>query len=824
VQNITTIATITGATVLTQASNSIIQYLLLDSRKLLFAEHCLFFAINTKYQSANIFIPELYQKGVRNFIVDASFALQLNNLPEANIVQVANVVTALQQVAAFNRLQFNIPVIGITGSNGKTIVKEWLYQLLQNSYTIARSPKSYNSQIGVPLSVWQLNAQHTLGIFEAGISLPNEMLALQQIIQPTIGVFTSLGDAHAEGFASVADKVQQKILLFTDVEIIIYPYDIDVVRDAINQNYPTKKTIAWGTEAGANFVINSTQIQLYNTIIKATYNGNKYSLNVPFTNTAAIENAITCWCILLHLNIPEPQIVNSFTTLQAVEMRLEMKQGINNCTIINDSYSADITSLNIALDFLAQQQNNQKRTVILSDILQSGKKANQLYAEVAALLQQKNISRFIGIGPELTKNAEVFSQLPQAQFFISAAQFKEQFKALPFFNETILLKGARVFEFEALSNLLEQKQHNTVLEVNLSALIHNYRVHKNVLAPNTKIMAMVKAFSYGSGAFEIANTLQHHNADYLAVAYTDEGVALRQAGIKLPIMVMNVEPAAFDNLVKYNLEPELYCNEIYQAFKNYLLTQGLTAYPVHIKIDTGMKRLGFETPELPALINDIVSAGMFKIQSVFSHLAASDSPIHQAFTLQQAEAFNAACALFKTALSYPFLMHLANTSAIQQYPNMQYNMVRLGIGMYGFTADATMQQQLRTVAVLKTTVAQLKQVVAGQTIGYGRMGVAKQNTTIATVRIGYADGYPRNLSNGIGKMFFNGTLVPVIGNICMDMLMLDVTACPNIKVGDTIEVFGQNISAATLAQWAGTISYEVLTNVSQRVNRVYFEE
>ncbi|MBP6430748.1 MAG: bifunctional UDP-N-acetylmuramoyl-tripeptide:D-alanyl-D-alanine ligase/alanine racemase [Ferruginibacter sp.] len=817
---ISSIATIINANYLQRGNDDVIEHLLIDSRKLLFPSTSLFFAISTSHRNANDFIQELYDKGVRNFVVDNNY-VQNDNLVATNILVVQDVIQVLQDIAAHHRYQFTYPVIGVTGSNGKTIVKEWLYQLLQNNYNIVRSPKSYNSQIGVPLSVWQMSIANTLAIFEAGISMPNEMDKLQKIIQPTIGIFTSIGDAHSEGFEDVVQKIEEKSKLFLCCNEIIYCKDNVGVAQAIESKCNTCHLFSWSKKGNATLSITAIQIQHYNTVIKALYQNRKVSISVPFTNDAAIENAITCWCVLLHLGIADEVISEKMMQLRSVEMRLELKQGINNCSVINDSYSADINSLTIALDFLQQQQQHQKRTVILSDILQSGKKSADLYAEVAAILQQKNIKRFIGIGTEISKHKDAFKAIADAQFFTSTNDFKQHFPSLHFNSETILLKGARVFEFEQLSHLLEQKLHQTILEINLNALAHNLKVYKQQLHEGVKLMAMVKAFSYGSGGFEIANVLQFNKVDYLAVAYADEGVELRKAGITLPIMVMNAEEATFDVLVQYNLEPELYSFSIFDGFENYLQQNGITNYPVHLKIDTGMKRLGFEINEIQILCTKIAESSTFKIQTVFSHLAASDAAEHDGFTQQQANIFNEAYNILQQSIPYPFIKHIANTSAIHRHKNLQYNMVRLGIGLYG--VDSALQPQLKNVTTLKTTISQIKKIKKGESVGYSRKGITNDDAIIATVRIGYADGYPRALSNGKGSMLVNGKLAPVIGNVCMDMTMLDITNI-DAKEGDDVIVFGEDLPVNTLAQNADTIAYEILTGISQRVKRVYFEE
>lgn len=816
---------IEGRFLVNQNETATIEHLLIDSRKLLFPSTTLFFTIPGPRRQGNAFVKDLYHKGVRNFIVDKSFVFLPEEYEGANIILTENVLAALQKLTTHHRSQFSFPVIGITGSNGKTIVKEWLHQLLQADYNIVRSPKSYNSQIGVPLSVWQMNGTHTMGIFEAGISLPGEMERLEKIIQPTMGIFTNIGEAHSEGFENIGSKIYEKTQLFKNCGLIIYCNDETLIDEALLelQQKNAATLFSWGQKEDATLCITTIQVQPFNTVIKATYQQRKLSISIPFTNDAAIKNAITCWCVLLHLYVGDEVIQERMLQLKPVEMRLELKEGINNCSVINDSYSADITSLSIALDFLEQQQQHPKRTVIISDILQSGKSNSALYEEMASILRQKNINRLIGIGTEISRHSSSFAGIKETLFFTSTNEFKQQFPSLYFYNETILLKGARIFEFEQISHLLEQKSHQTVLEINLSALIHNLKTYQQQLQAGVKLMAMVKAFSYGSGSFEIANLLQFHKVDYLAVAYADEGAELRRAGISLPIMVMNAEESTFDMLVQYNLEPELYSFGILTAFENYLLQSGIANYPVHIKLDTGMHRLGFEAAEIKTLCRRLLGNDIFKVQSVFSHLAASENKVHDEFTQMQAERFHEAVKQIETVIQYPFIKHIANSSAIHRHKNLQLDMVRLGIGLYGVDSSLGMQQQLKNVSTLKTTISQIKQVKAGESIGYSRSGIAEKDSVIATVRIGYADGYPRSLGNGNGKMYVNGMLAPVIGNVCMDMTMLDITGIA-AKEGDDIMVFGEKLAVTEVAHWANTIAYEILTGISQRVKRVYYEE
>lgn len=821
------IQSITGARFLQQGEDMPVAHLLTDSRKLLFPGTTAFFALGGPRRNGDAFIEELYQKGVRIFIVDDHFSQQqVTAYAGANFLAVQHVLAALQDMAAYHRSRFSIPVIGITGSNGKTIVKEWLCQLLQEDYHIVRSPRSYNSQVGVPLSVWEMNESHTLAIFEAGISQPGEMEHLQKIIQPAIGIFTNIGEAHDEGFNSIAQKISEKAKLFTGSDVLVYGADNTLLDAQLQQELfvaSRPEPFAWGrTAAHCKLKVLQVQKQAEETYIEVQYK-DSFDFSIPFTDEASIANAITCCALLCYLATAPAVIKERMARLKPVEMRLELKQGINNTSVINDSYSADVNSLAIALDFLQQQQQYPKRTLILSDILQSGKDEEALYKAVAGILEQKKISRFIGVGPAISRWQQVFDRIPQTAFFLSTSEFKQQFHSLHFNQETILLKGARVFEFEQLVHLLEQKVHQTVLEINLNAITHNLKQYQQQLNPGVKLMAMVKAFSYGSGSFEIANLLQFHKVDYLAVAYADEGVELRKAGISLPIMVMNAEESSFDVMVQHNLEPELFAFSIWDAFEQYLDALGTRNYPVHIKLDTGMRRLGFEPSDIDRLCSRLQQTSAFKIQSVFSHLAASDSAEHDGFTNAQAVSFIESVSRLQQVIDYPFIRHIANTSAIHRHKELQFDMVRLGIGLYGVDGHAPMQQQLRNVTTLKTTISQVKQVKAGDSVGYSRKGIASKDSVIATVRIGYADGYPRLLSNGVGKMWVNGQLVPVIGNVCMDMTMLDITGV-DAREGDDVIVFGEQLPVNDMARWAQTIAYEILTGISQRVKRVYYEE
>lgn len=804
-----------------------IEYLLPDSRKLIFPAASLFFALKGPRRDGHSFIPDLYQKGVRNFVV--SMPIDTLGCPEANIILVNDTVEAMQQLVALHRNRYTIPVIGITGSNGKTIVKDWLNQLLLEKFNVVRSPKSYNSQIGVPLSVWQLNVQHELAIFEAGISRPGEMENLERIIRPTIGVFTNIGEAHGEGFEDHRHKALEKSKLFSNSEKIVFSKDatypfVDI--DGIDRELfrPDAELFSWSRNGKATLQVTEEKRSKDNTEITALYNGKKLRFVIPFTDQASVDNVLTCCSVLLLLGIPVNVIQADIRQLHAVSMRLELKKGVNNCSIINDSYSADLSSLKIAMDFLAQQQQHPKRTVILSDFLQSGMPQEEMYRAIAGSLQQYRVDRFIGVGPVISMHAEMILGVVRSAFFVASTE--ELRKALPHLHlrdEVILLKGARIFEFEKIAQLLEEKVHGTVLEIDLNALSSNLKTYQQVLNPGTKLMAMVKAFAYGSGSSEIANTLQFHKVDYLGVAYTDEGIELRKAGITIPIMVMNADDSSFDSLVQHNLEPVVYDFNFLHQLQGYLRNEGLNHFPVHVEIETGMNRLGFAVEDVPTLA-EYLRNELFIVKTVFSHLAASEDAQHDAFSDHQVDLYVEACNRLQQQLPYDFLRHIANTAAIQRQPRWQFDMVRIGIGMYGIDSAGEQGLGLQEVSTLKSTIAQIKHIKEGETVSYGRKGIALQDMTIATVRIGYADGYPRSLSNGVGKMWVNGRLAPVIGVICMDMAMIDITAIPDVREGEEVTVFGKDLPVKQVAEWANTIPYEILTGISHRVKRVYYQD
>jgi alanine racemase len=824
----------------------VIRDLLIDSRRLIHPEFCLFVALVSERNNGHKFIEELYEKGVRCFMVSE---LPRNAELNASFILVPDTLAALQELSAYHRRQFDIPVIGITGSNGKTIVKEWLFQLLNRDHRIIRSPKSYNSQIGVPLSVWKMSMNHDLAIFEAGISLPGEMEHLEPIISPTIGIFTNIGHAHDEYFEDQRQKAAEKLKLFTNASILVYCADYTLITDCLHADsaYQNLKTFTWGRHQKADLRIVTVTKENGQTRITAEYKAEIFNLIIPFTDEASIENAIHCLSTEIILSSPlscHPPIafapLSRYDVLAAIAMRLELKEAINHCSLINDSYNSDINSLSIALDFLNQQNQHTKKTIILSDILQTGREKGDLYDEIALMLASRKISRIIGIGRDLVKHADKFNM--QKAFFATTDEFLAHFPVSSFQNETILLKGARLFEFEKISQILQQKAHETVMEINLDALIHNLNHFRSGLHPGTKTMAMVKAFSYGSGSYEIASVLQFHRVDYLAVAYADEGVELRRAGIHLPIMVMSPEEQSLDTLLKYNLEPEIYNLHILNLLEEAILRNQTTIQQevsIHIKLDTGMHRLGFAEEELEPLISRLQLNPNLHVQSVFSHLAASEDPDEDIFTNRQIELFTEMSNRITRVLDYSVLLHILNSAGISRFPGAQFNMVRLGIGLYGVGSSAEEQSKLRNVSTLKSVITQIKHIPAGETIGYNRKGKTGKDTLIAIVPVGYADGVSRRLGNGRGNLYIGGKPAPIIGNICMDLMMIDVTelqlhdnhsssvdkqTIAGISEGTEVVIFGDFHPVSELAKEIGTIPYEVLTGISRRVKRIYYYE
>jgi Alr-MurF fusion protein len=818
--SIETICSAVRGELISRSADDRIDNLVYDSRRILQPSSSLFFAIKTESNDGHKYLESAHKKGIRNFVISEVPARELAG---SNVILVEDALNALDQLAAFHREHFSIPVIGITGSNGKTIVKEWLNLLLEEDYKIVRSPKSFNSQIGVPLSVWQMSDQHEIGIFEAGVSNPGEMEQLERVIQPTIGVLTNIGEAHSEGFLDNAHKLAEKLQLFESCPVLIgRNKDLGGKKELVERD---TEVLAWGSAEGNSFVINSIERQGDRTELVLSYQSVANTFIIPFIDDASIDNAITCCCVLFVLGYTGETIKTRIGRLHAIDMRLQMKHSINDCIVINDSYSADVTSLKIALDFLKQQSSGLERTVILSEFVESGRSEADLYSEIANLLNSYKVSKVIVVGEKIVEHlGKKLDPAISFHGYSSTDDFISEFRTSQFYKEIILIKGARKFEFERVVKLFEKKLHQTVLEIDLNALAHNLKEYQKLLRPSTKVMAMVKAFSYGSGGAEIASVLQFHNVDYLAVAYADEGMELVRAGVQLPIMVMNAEESSFQSIVDYNLQPVIYSFDLLHMFEAYLKEQGVKSYPAHIEIETGMNRLGFQLAEVKDLANKLTDSSLLHIQSVFSHLAASEDASQDEFTKLQAEKFEEAISIIQQQVSYPFLKHISNSAAIVRHPELQMDMVRLGIGLYGIEIDNNNVLELTPVATLRSTIAQLKHLTKGETVSYNRKGAVNRDSVVATVRVGYADGYSRRFGSGAGKMLVNGKLAPVIGTVCMDMTMLDVTDVPEVSEGDDVIIFGKEVPVQEVAHWIDTIPYEIMTSISQRVKRIYFHE
>lgn len=786
----------------------------IDSRSMQNGAQTLFFALVGPNNDAHEYISALIEKGVRNFVV--------SHVPEefeskANFLIVENTLEALQQFAAHHRSLFDIPIIGLTGSNGKTIVKEWLNFLLSPDYNIVRSPKSYNSQVGVPLSVIGINEKHNLGIFEAGISKMNEMEKLEVLIKPTIGILTNIGSAHDEGFASIQAKIKEKLKLFKHSKVLLYQKN-EIVDAAVKDL--KAETFSWSfTDSDATVFIEK-RIVLDKTILQIKQKNTRFEIQIPFQDDASIENSISCLMVLLYFDYDVATIQNRMEQLFPVEMRLKVKNGINNTTLIDDSYSNDFQSLKIALDFLESQKQHETKTVILSDIFESGLTNEELYSKVSQLIVSNKISKVIVIGKTISAFENKF---PNCLTFENTNEFIAELNQLNFGNETILIKGARNFQFESIVSLLEEKTHETILEINLNAISHNLNFYKSKLKPSTKMMVMVKAFSYGNGGFEIAKLLEHHKVDYLGVAFADEGITLKNAGIKLPIMVLNPETTSFNAIIQHQLEPEIYNMKGLRSFLKIAEQQQLKHFPIHIKLDTGMHRLGFEEENIDELISILKDNTIIQVRSILSHMATSDALEHQEFSNSQINLFEKLSSKLMSALQIQPLRHLLNTSGISNFPQAQYDMVRLGIGLYGVSNDDEEQKQLENVSTLKSIISQIRSIQAGESVGYGRRFVAEKPTRIATIPIGYADGISRLWGNGIGFVTINNQKATIVGSICMDMLMADVTeiAC---NEGNSVIIFGESPSVNLIAEKTNTIPYEILTSISQRVKRIFYRE
>ena len=800
-------------------------WLLTDSRSLCFPEETLFFAIRTQRNDGHHYIPELYRRGVRNFVVEDVPDDAMGSYPDANFLKVTATLAALQRLAERHRDEFDIPVVGITGSNGKTMVKEWLYQVLSPQMVVTRSPKSYNSQIGVPLSVWLLDEHTQVALLEAGISQTGEMDRLRDIIQPTIGILTSIGQAHQENFRSMDEKCMEKLLLMHDAKVVVYNADDEVVSRCMRKSGYKGKRVAWSKDdPQAALYVRQVVTKDTTTTIHYIYNKvEEGTFHLPFIDDASVECSLACAATALYLGVDREALDVRMSQLEPVAMRLEVKEGQRGCTLINDSYNSDVSSLDIALDFMSRRPDHKgrRRTLILSDILQSGQQPADLYRTVGDMAEKRGVEKFIGIGRQLMEHA---CQIRQAEkyFFPDVKEFvaSEVFRSLS--NEVILVKGARQFGFDHITELLEQKVHETILEVNLNALVANLNHYRSFMRPDTKMICMVKADAYGAGAVEVAKTLQDHRVDYLAVAVADEGVTLRKNGITSNIIIMNPEMTAFKTMFDYDLEPEVYSFRLMDALVKAAEKEGITGFPVHIKLDTGMHRLGFDPKnDIDEVIDRLRRQSAIIPRSVFSHFVGSDSDDFDRFSAHQFELFNEASKKLQGAFDHKILRHICNSAGIEHFPERQLDACRLGLGLYGI--DSRDNHILNTVSTLKTTILQLRHVPKEETVGYSRKGVLTRDSLIAAIPIGYADGLNRHLGRGRCYCLVNGQKAPYVGNICMDVAMVDVTGI-DCREGDTVEIFGEHLPVTVLSDTLDTIPYEVLTGISNRVKKVYFQD
>ena len=786
----------------------------IDSRSVVTPEHTLFFALTGNNHNGHDYIRTLYSDGMRAFVI-SEFREEFNQLTGANFIVVENVLTALQQLAAHHRQHMQAEVIGITGSNGKTVVKEWLYQLLANDHTVYRSPRSYNSQVGVPLSLLGIDPKTEIAIIEAGISQKGEMQHLLQMIQPTIGIFTHLGDAHGENFASKEEKLAEKAQLFTSCQWVIG--QTGEALEYIKTRVPsTTSFLLWGEDPQADIHVKTMNITLGHREVQVTFGNKHFILDIPFPDIASYENCMSAVSILLLKQYSPDVITSRVQQLSAIAMRMEIKDGINNCTLVNDYYNSDPSSFQLALNILATQDASKERVVILSDFMDTGKAGDDLYPSIAETLRQANISLFIGIGKHLSEHRHDFAA--NSRFYEDTEHFLRQEERDNFNNQIILIKGARAFQLEYIAGFLQKQSHSTILEVDLDAMVHNLNHFRSLT--DAHIAVMVKAFSYGSGSREIAPLLQYHRVDYLMVAFADEGIELRAAGITIPIAVMNPEREAFDNMIMFNLEPEIYALDILEDFNQALNKHGIKRFPIHIKLNTGMNRSGFDEQDIPQLLEFFEAERSVYIRSIFSHLAGSDEAKHDEFTLEQIHLFERMTDCIQSQFNYKIWRHILNSAGIERFPQYHFDMVRLGIGLHGISAA---NAQLQAVSSFKTYISSIRDVPEGQSIGYGRKSYTTRPSRIAVIPVGYADGLNRHLSNRVGNVFVKGKRVPIIGNICMDTCMIDITDT-DATIGDEVEIFGKHIPVTELAEQLGTIPYEVLTSVSFRVKRVYYKE
>ena len=816
---------VTGGRIIDE--DAIVSQLLTDSRSLTAPQETVFFALRTPNDDGHNYIPDLYDKGVRNFVV-ASDYFAPPECKAANYIAVESPLDALQSLAMFHRRRFReLPVIGITGSRGKTTVKEWLYQLLKDDYRIVRSPRSYNSQIGVPLSLWEIDNNTDLAIIEAGISTTGEMDNLQAMIRPTIGIITNLGSEHNDGFASMQQKAQEKAKILFNCDCIVYCADDPLVTHTIAPLVESDVALvtSWSrNHSEAPLQVDSTDRSERETTLHYTYNDEPGQVTIPFTADRDLDNAITCLAVLLHLDIDRDTIASRMADLTPVGTRLNVIEGVNNCTVIVDSYTSDYYSLTPALNFMTRRAGNRPCTVILSDLATESYSGDELYIRVSELLKTKRVNRLIGIGKDMCRYNQYFNDLPHARFFNDTQEFISDVARGDFEDETILIKGDPSFGFSQIIDLLEAKQHLTVMEVDLNALSHNFKFFKSLIKPSTKTIGMVKASGYGAGSYEIAKTLQDCGCDYLAVAVHDEGVDLRKASITMPIIVLNPNGVNYKAMFQYRLEPELYSLEMAHDLIKEGRKYGVQHFPVHIKIDSGMHRLGFTQEQLPELIDLLKEQEVITPASVFTHLSVADEPAQDEYTLMQFDYFDTCSEMLQQAFGHQLMRHMLNSSGTVRFPERQYEMVRIGIGLYGIrTLFDGSEDALMPVSALRSVIISIKEWPAGTTIGYGRHGVLERDSRIATVNIGYADGFDRHFGNGRVSMWVGGKLCPTVGNVCMDAVMIDVTGAP-CKVGDTVEIFGEHVPIEQLSEARGTIPYEILTSVSPRVKRVYYRE
>ena len=790
----------------------------IDSRQLLHPEQTLFVALKGAKADGITFVDSLIEAGVRCFLVDINAAVHASWLEKACFIPVSDTRAALQSLASYQRGEFVKPIVGITGSNGKTIVKEWLGQVLSQQFAVAKSPKSYNSQVGVPLSIFGIQPYHQVAILEAGVSKKGDMDTLADMIRPDLGIFTNIGSAHEEGFAGIAEKIAEKLKLFAGTKLLLYCKDQGLLAKNIEQQVPEENRISWSKNPGADFSISWKSLESSSRIVVMKHDLQTHTFQVPFTDMASLENVTHVILAALSLGQEAPAIQEGLSHLKPVDMRLTLKPGINDSLLIDDTYNNDLAGLRVALEFLSQQRPKRSKILILSDLLQQGL-PEKIYTEVAELIRSYGIDRIIGVGTEIQR-LEKLVELPTTTFE-STELLLQKLDLDQFQNDLILLTGARSFAFEKIVNRLQQRIHGTTLEINLNALTHNFNFYKRLLAPSTRVMVMVKAFAYGGGAAEIANHLQTLGVDYLAVAYSDEGVSLRKQGIQLPIMVLNPVEESFDLLCQYQLEPVVFSPEFFKKLGNFARNQGLPL-SIHLDLDTGMNRLGFERAQVGELKDLLLDFPELKVASLYTHLVGADEEAHHDFSVHQLQLFMEMSEAIGSILSYKPLLHALNSAGIVRYADYQLDLVRLGIGLYGVEVTGKHDSSLKAVSTLKTTISQVKTLAAGATVGYSRKGSLPEGGRIATLAIGYADGYDRRFSQGKGYVLILGQKAPVIGNVCMDMVMVDISQIPEAKAGDEAIVYGEQISLKELADRIGTIPYELLTNISGRVKRVYY--